>query len=170
MAKRMIEMPKWLRWYIFGEYHCDECPYSWEERGIEDADAGCFLFEELRDTCRHIRNPISQMIVNKHKNEYDSQWDGWIEYSNEYENCERVYKNISDRIKAHEYVPDMLREFYEGYDECHAIMIMREIVNEYGLIVHPYKKPWQKCKEAFAEWRKDFVWRHFKIYFRRKGE
>lgn len=40
------------KWYIKGEYHCEYCPFSWEERGLEDADAGCYFFNDLRDTCR----------------------------------------------------------------------------------------------------------------------
>lgn len=40
------------RYYIRGDYHCDSCPFSWEERGLEDADAGCYIKGDLMDTCR----------------------------------------------------------------------------------------------------------------------
>ena len=162
-----METPKWIKWYICGEYHCDHCPYSWEERGMEDADAGCFLFGELRDTCRHIRNPISQMIVNKHKNEYDSRWDCWAEYGDILEICERIQQDIC-RDMDKEYTIGMEYRLVRDYDEYDAIRIIEAISLRYDRYAHPYRSPWQKLKEAFAEWRKDFVWRHFKCYFRRR--
>lgn len=168
-SKDESALHKVYRYYIRGDYHCDVCPYSWEERNYEgDADAGCWRFGELRDTCRHIRNPISRMIVNKNQNEYEGQWDGWIEYGEQYELCEKLYRNISEEIKEGSYVPDKLREFVEKNDEYNGTEIIQEIVNEYELLAHPYKTPWKKLKEASAEWRKDFIWRHFKCYFRSK--
>ena len=43
-----------FRWYIQGHYHCDQCPYSWEERNYMegDADAGCYIKGDICDSCR----------------------------------------------------------------------------------------------------------------------
>ena len=37
-------------WYIKGEYHCDKCPYCWEERTsyeYDEWDAGCYIKGDL---------------------------------------------------------------------------------------------------------------------------
>lgn len=45
-------------YYIKGEYHCDKCPFCWGGEympGCDDYDdAGCYIFGDLRDTCRLI--------------------------------------------------------------------------------------------------------------------
>lgn len=167
--KKKVKLPEWVRWYICGEYHCDRCPYSWEERNYDgDGDAGCHLFGELRDTCRHIRNPISQLIVNKHRNEYECFYDGWAEYGEQYDLCAKLYEKISEDIKSESYVPDVLKGFMEKYDQYDGTHVLMDIVTEYELLAHPRKTSWQKLKEAFSEWWADFKWRHFKCYFRRK--
>lgn len=47
-----------VEWYIKGEYHCDKCPFCWGGEylpGCDDyEDAGCYIFGDLRDTCRLI--------------------------------------------------------------------------------------------------------------------
>lgn len=156
-----------FNWYVKGYYHCDKCPYSWEERGFEDADAGCYLFGELRDTCRHIRNPISQLIVNKHMNEADSRWDCWCEYTDVYELCHELYKETAEKQRQ-DWLPSGLSKFIESYDEYDGTRILVDIVEEYERKAHPYKTPLEALKESFLEWRKDFLYRHFKCYFRRK--
>ena len=50
----MNKFKRFWNYYIKGEYHCDTCPFCWEERGYEDADAGCYIKGELQDTCRLI--------------------------------------------------------------------------------------------------------------------
>lgn len=48
----MDRLKCFMKHYIKGYYHCDTCPFCWEERGLEDADAGCYIKGELQDTCR----------------------------------------------------------------------------------------------------------------------
>ncbi|MBQ6053006.1 MAG: hypothetical protein IJL30_06975 [Clostridia bacterium] len=48
----MSRCERFWKYYIKGEYHCDTCPFGWEERGLEDADAGCYIKGEIQDTCR----------------------------------------------------------------------------------------------------------------------
>ena len=152
MKKNSFLWKVW-HWYIKGEYHCDQCPYSWEERGLEDADAGCWLFEdgELRDTCRYVRNPISKAIVNKKRNMYDSQYDGWEEYGRQMSEAQDLAEKYEQRIQQ-----DGL------YDT------VWDIIREYEHDMHPYKSPWENLKDAFKAWHKDFWWRHLFCYFRRK--
>ena len=49
---------KAIEWYIRGEYHCDKCPFCFGGEylpGCDDyEDAGCYIFGDLRDTCRLI--------------------------------------------------------------------------------------------------------------------
>ncbi len=49
---------KAVEWYIKGEYHCDKCPFCFGGEylpGCDDyEDAGCYIFGDLRDTCRLI--------------------------------------------------------------------------------------------------------------------
>lgn len=48
----MNRLKRFVKYYIKGEYHCDTCPFSWEECGYEDADAGCYIYGDIRDSCR----------------------------------------------------------------------------------------------------------------------
>lgn len=163
----MRKKPSWVRWYICGEYHCDHCPYSWEERGEEDADAGCYLFGELRETCRLIRNPISRMIVNARMNDADGRYDFWTEVSNDIEIAEEIQKGLEKEAKdlEHYFPAKKFVSSLNGYDQYE---IIKTICAEYNLMKYPYQTPWKKLKSAFAEWWKYFTYRHFKRYFRRK--
>ena len=49
------------KWYVLGYYHCDKCPFCWEERGYEDCDCGCYIRGDIRDTCRLIE-PFRTLI------------------------------------------------------------------------------------------------------------
>lgn len=157
-----------IRWYIFGDYHCDKCLYSWEERGQEDADAGCFLFGDLRDDCRHIPNPISQLIVNKKINESEMQYDCWNDYCCKWSIAEEIYDAEKEKIANGECSSRFVERFINEHEQNEAAGIIVHLIEEYERIVYPYKKPWEKLKDAFREWIKDFSWRHFKIYFRRE--
>ena len=81
--------------------------------------------------------------------------------------CGKLYTHISGKIKDSSYVPDRLKEFIENNDEYNGTEILSELIHEYENLAYPYKTPWQKLKDAFAEWKKDFMWRHIKRYFRR---
>lgn len=171
-GRRMNEESKlWeiWHWYIKGEYHCDKCPYSWEERGEEDADAGCLLSKdgELRDTCRYIRNPISRMIVNGKINDRDREYDGWKDYIEQYEICKQIITETKKKIENGEWVHDNIRRFYEGH-EHDAIDIMMDMVEKYKAKVYPHRTPKEKLKDAFREWKKEFAWKHFKRYLRKR--
>ena len=42
-----------IAWYVYGHYHCDKCPMCWAEWSYEgDGDCGCYIYGDLRDSCR----------------------------------------------------------------------------------------------------------------------
>lgn len=91
-------MIEWLKtrwkWYVRGYFHCDECPYSWEVRGCEDADAGCYIKGEIQDTCRLI--PPFRWIVGWPKKRKCQYWE-----SHAYDGCGEFYEE--NRRKEKEY-------------------------------------------------------------------
>ena len=77
------------------ECDCEYCPLSWEERGLEDGDAGCFWYGDLygsRFMC-HMPNFIKWFIANirirKNEKELSKQYEGIGEWYEEVErkNC-----------------------------------------------------------------------------------
>ena len=171
-GRRMNEESKlWeiWHWYIKGEYHCDKCPYSWEERGEEDADAGCLLFKdgELRDTCRYIRNPVSRMIVNGKLNDRDRAYDCWSDYGKEHEIYEKIQRDLF--VESKEECINFSEYVYPRYCNKYDVQnLIEDIIELYKKYAHQHRTPWQKLKNAFAEWWKDFTYKHFKRYLRKR--
>lgn len=74
----------WVAWYIYGHYHCDKCRMCWSEWSYEgDGDSGCYIYGELRDTCR-LLPPFRHLIgwPRKRKVEYFAahEYDGYEEH------------------------------------------------------------------------------------------
>lgn len=95
-----MDIKKAFKWYIRGEYHCDKCPYCWSEWSYEgDGDAGCYIYGDLRDTCRLIP-PIRTIIgwpTRKKANYYFThEYDGFAEW-NEKEEAKR--ENFNEAVK-----------------------------------------------------------------------
>lgn len=91
-------------WYIKGEYHCDKCPYSWEEQtSYEDNewDAGCFIKGDICDTCR-LLPPFRWVVgtLRKKKAEYyrNHQYDGMGEW---YEAEEAKREKLVELVNRH---------------------------------------------------------------------
>lgn len=85
-----------VKWYIKGYYHCDKCPYSWEERGLEDVEAGCYIKGNICYTCRLIppfKNIIGYFKKKKREKEYE-EWEK--EWEKEYEKWEEKGETESD--------------------------------------------------------------------------
>ena len=159
----------WRFWhyYILGEYHCDTCPYSWEERSYDgDCDAGCFLKGEIADeSCRYIRNPISALKVRKEKNLYNSRYDDWCEYEDELEKKYRVEEKIrQERSKEcnHLWV-DALQE-KDLYGRDNLSKAVDEIIDEWEAIAHPPISKSEKLKIAFKEWISEWYYNHIGCY------
>lgn len=73
------------KWYVLGHYHCDKCPYCWEDWSVEgDCDCGCYIYgDDLKETCRLIP-PIRFLIgwprMRKAQYFYDHEYDGIGEF------------------------------------------------------------------------------------------
>ena len=63
------------KWYVKGDYHCDKCPYCWEEWTYEgDGDCGCYIRGELWDTCRLI--PPIRFLIGWPRKKQAQYWEG----------------------------------------------------------------------------------------------
>ena len=92
---------KSIDWYIKGKYHCDKCPFCWGGEylpGCDDYDdCGCYIFGDLRDSCRLI--PPIRFILGwgkRKKMQYikDHEYDDYGEW------VEKRMKQESDFQKA----------------------------------------------------------------------
>lgn len=95
-----------VKWYIKGYYHCDKCPYSWEERGLEDVDAGCYIKGDICDTCR-LLPPFKNLIGHFKKNKY-MYWE-----NRRYDGCEEWF---DEECRKQEIFNDILLEILKDYD------------------------------------------------------
>ena len=96
-------------YYIKGEYHCDKCPFCWGGEympGCDDYDdAGCYIFGDLRDTCRLI--PPIRFILGwgrRKRTEYfrAHEYDDFSEWYAEKEKKETAFiQAFNDRIFSH---------------------------------------------------------------------
>lgn len=96
-------------YYIKGEYHCDKCPFCWGGEympGCDDYDdAGCYIFGDLRDTCRLI--PPIRFILGwgrRKRAEYfrANEYDDFAEWYAEKEKKETAFiQAFNDRIFSH---------------------------------------------------------------------
>lgn len=79
MKEHTRALGEWIttrwNWYVKGHYHCDHCPYCWEDWSCEgDCDCGCYIKGDLYDTCRLI--PPFRTIVGWPKMRYAQYWEG----------------------------------------------------------------------------------------------
>lgn len=98
---------KAIDWYIKGEYHCDKCPFGWDDYSeyLGDGDCGCYIFGDLRETCRLI--PPIRFILGwgkRKKMQYleAHRYDDCGEWAEEeYKRREAFYGAIKERIFDH---------------------------------------------------------------------
>ena len=96
-----------LEWYILGKYHCDKCPYSWSEWSYDgDGDAGCYIFGDLRDSCR-LLPPFRTLIgwpKRKHMEYFEThEYDGIAEwYEQEEKNRDKFNELVSEFLERYE--------------------------------------------------------------------
>ncbi len=101
-----MNIKKAFNWYVKGYYHCDKCPYCWVHQGYEDCDAGCYIFGELRDTCRLIP-PIRALIGWPKRKKamywYTHEYDGFGEwYEREEKKREKFNECVLDFLSLYE--------------------------------------------------------------------
>ncbi len=184
--KKWIKMKfEWLNtrwnWYVLGYYHCDKCPYSWEERGYEDYDCGCYIKGDICDTCRLI--PQFRAIIGWPKKRYAQYWEGHMYdgMGDWYEQSIKQEESFADCIKI------LLKgmELYERDSEGNLVPICKENLTEvfsfgYGQFyeafryyedhahppkVVPLKKQW---KDLIKLTWKQMVYDHIAPYLPRK--
>ena len=164
---------KFIDRYILGEYHCDTCPYGWEDWYYEgDCDCGCYIFGDIRDSCRLIP-PLRALIgwPRRKKSRYyaSHQYDGFADF------CE---KDMQLQEKFDELFFDVLsgcKVMYKGYNGeeiqiqpnrfpfCQRLDHFR---HDYEKFAHPFvpkslKREW---KERMIKTLNRFL-NHFKPYF-----
>lgn len=165
------KIQNWRDWYIKGYYHCDQCPYCWVDYGYDDADAGCYIYGDLRDTCR-LLPPFRAVIggIRKKKDCYyqNHQYDGMGEwYQKQEANREKFAELMTDAFDRRR-----LEVTYQGsnqsipLEEVPDILEAWRIVDDYEEFAHPviHKSVWEKWKDAFVSTGRWFA-NKFKPYF-----
>ena len=169
----MGKIKNFIDWYIRGKYHCNKCPYSWAECSgyWGDGDYGCHLKGDVRDSCRHICNPISRMIVNKKIYAKEHYYDDLIEIV---EQSDKVMDKIKQAFEKDPYGKPwykLLRDSnLDGDSGLEATLEFRGVIFDaietYNEIYHPHFSPKKKLKQAFKEWLVYLKEWHFDCYFR----
>lgn len=166
------KLSRFWRWYILGRYHCDNCPYSWEERGYEDSDAGCYIYGDIRDTCRLL--PPFRFLIGWPRRKKccylrDHEYDGYVEFTEKRTEDEfnvhaalakylkkRGYlilcaRNIDLPVELDKYLvkPESLEQIYEIADD------MRDI----------FTPPFEPLKTRWKNVIRD-TWKRFTMIFK----
>lgn len=165
-------------WYIKGEYHCDHCPYSWEEWSYEgDGDCGCYIKGEIQETCR-LMPPFKNIIGNirKKKSDYslNHSWDGFAEFCREQDQKENFLREkINEHffVKNQFYVKDPDGNYILANSEDYSVEIAirraaADILHSYDDTFCPviHKSLRQKWKELIKE-NMEYVLKKFRPYF-----
>lgn len=149
---------RFYRWYILGYFHCDHCPYSWESRNYfdGDADAGCCIYGDIRDTCRllppfrWLLGKPRQMLQNKLR---DHEYDDMPEWCEQQEREDKALRDaIQEAMVCYEFccrdwengslIPACRQEVFDSLD-------VWEIRRKLDAVAHP-AKPVPTLKE---EWK-----------------
>lgn len=108
----MKKKRKAIDWYIKGEYHCDKCPFCFGGEympGCDDYDdAGCYIFGDLRDSCRLI--PPLRFILG-----WGKRKKAQYIYDHQYDDCEESYMEWESRNKK---IKEAITKFLDGCDLC----------------------------------------------------
>lgn len=83
---------------------CAECPLSWEDRGYEDADAGCFVYGDLygdRLCCRlpgPVKRAMKKAISRRNDRELSKSYEGIDEWYTDSEKRDAMMKSALQMI------------------------------------------------------------------------
>ena len=153
-----------VKYYIKGDYHCDTCPFGWEERGLEDADAGCYIKGELQDTCRLL--PPFRFLIGWGRRKKTLYY-----IAHEYDDCDKWYceeerKNRAVMEILKPYLGDLATiqnpEFIKSGEESSSYLIY-EIRNKLEDALIPVK--YVPLKIRWKELIKD-TWNRFLMIFK----
>ena len=170
------KIKKFWKWYVLGYYHCDRCPYSWDDAcpGCEDYDCGCVIFGDTKDTCRLL--PPFRFLIGwgkKKRFQYAQahEYDGLVDWYEEHERKEAIMaKTISNNLA--QWQLSLHRSGVDGstapVEDINAEIevLAHWIVDEYEQAAHPVQRP-TLCQEwknlLHKTWR--HIIGHFAPYF-----
>lgn len=167
---------KAIEWYIRGEYHCDKCPFCFGGEylpGCDDyEDAGCYIFGDLRDTCRLI--PPIRFILGwgkRKKMQYieNHQYDGVCEYMEErFDKEQKFRKAFREQIDAKYAIchKDSNGEILKGADgkpyaldeDCYVDSVYKLGLEAENIFHQP--KPYEPLRKKWAALIKE-TWHRF---------
>lgn len=157
MKRIKKKLKRMWEWYVLGYYHCEHCPMCWAEYSYEgDGDCGCFVYGDIRDTCRLIP-PLRQLIgwPRKRKAEYWAahEWDGIdVTYQTEMHQDEALEKALIKAFDIYEFCMRDSKGHLVPPGYCKREIIENQVPNirwEYEQAAHPYtyislKSEWKK--------------------------
>jgi hypothetical protein len=96
-------------------HDCETCPLSWEDRGYDDIDCGCWVYEDLYGDeiiCR-FPNFIKRLILNAKKRKRDKalerQYDGIVEYFEEKQRKDAAFRQaVEECILKNKYGEELI--------------------------------------------------------------
>lgn len=94
---------KFVDYYVKGCYHCDTCPFCWDDYNeyIGDGNCGCYIFGDLRDSCRLIP-PIRYILGYCRRKKYEyfraHEYDDFPEWCEKYEAEKDKFNDCFKRI------------------------------------------------------------------------
>ena len=164
--------------YIKGDYHCDSCPFCWVDQGYDDCDAGCYIFGDLRDSCRLIP-PIRSILgyfrkkrIRYHEyHQYDNIGEWYDDHNNRLEVLSNlILKMLSSYDISINYNNHVTNKPETNYIKAEHLIDANiyNILSEYEDAAHPVKHI--RLKDKWADALKSTVteiadW--FKMYFGR---
>lgn len=132
MEKEESKLKRFWRWYVKGEYHCEHCPYCWEEHYYEgDCDCGCIIRGDIRDTCRLL--PPFRFLI------------GWPR------------RRKAEYWASHQY--DDIGEHYEKTHEQQEILEkeLLKFLGPYEVVYHPEWAEVLEDENGEKKWEKTIV-------------
>jgi len=166
------KLRKLIDWYIKGEYHCDKCKYCWSEYSYDgDGDCGCYIFGDIRDTCRLL--PPLRWLIGWPRRRKALYWE-----VHQYDGCDEWFENVVAQDTAmEEAIRQMLAmtELYSRdcdgqlYPLCKEDVIAAGVSDaryHYEEACHPVVYPslrqeWRRCLQK--TWKK--IYDTFAPYF-----
>lgn len=69
------------------ECDCENCILGWENRGLEDCDAGCYYYPDLwwNGLICYMPNFIKKILLNRRIKQEEKSWEGYAEFCQEQE-------------------------------------------------------------------------------------
>lgn len=176
MKKLWKKIKRFWKWYVLGYYHCDRCPYSWDDASpsCEDCDCGCVIFGDIRDTCRLL--PPFRFLIGwgkKKRFRYAQahEYDGLVDWYEERERKEAIMaKTISNSfekwgLSLHHTLLDGTTAPVEDLN-AEIEVIAHWVTDEYEQEIHPvqHRPLREEWKLLLGKTWRSFI-RHFAPYF-----